>query len=108
MYYFMNLLNIDMSHLWLMCLEPIHLLRNVLCLVGSSLTKSRQSMRHISLLTVHSHNTHSTFHECIPHSLSPIEFVMASVGEHTTHTFVSLVLSPMNLLYEFLFVDCQG
>ena len=32
-YYFMNLLNSDMSYLWLMCLESIHLLRNVLCLV---------------------------------------------------------------------------
>ena len=102
MYYFMNLLNIDMSHLWLMCLEPIHLPRNVLCLVRSSLAKARQSMRHISLLTVHSHNTHSTFHECIPHSLSSIEFVMASVGERTTHTFMSLILPPMDLLYEFL------
>ena len=102
MYYFMNLLNIDMSHLWLMCLEPIHLPRNVLCLVRLSLAKVRPSVRHTGPLTVHSHNTHSTFHECIPHSLSSIGFVMASVGEHTTHTFVSLVLSSMNLLYEFL------
>ena len=102
MYYFMNLLNIDMSHLWLMCLEPIHLPRNVLCLVQSSLAKVRPSMRHTGPLTVHSHNTHSTFHECIPHSLSSIEFVMASVGERTTHTFMSLILSPMDLLYEFL------
>ena len=53
------LLTIDMSPLWLICLELIHLLRNVLCLEVSSLAKVRQSVRHTGLLSVHSHNTHS-------------------------------------------------
>ena len=97
-----------MSHLRLMCLEPIHLPRNVLCLAQPSLAKARQSMGHIGLLTMHSHNTHSTFHECIPHGPSSIEFVMASIGERTTHTFMSLILSPMDLLYQFLLQIVEG
>ena len=87
-----------MSRLWLMCLELIHLLRNVLCLEVSSLAKVRQSVRHTGLLTVHSHNTHSAsmnafFIVCLLLNLLWLQSVSTQVT-----TFVSLIHPPVYLL----------
>ena len=92
------LLTIDMSPLWLICLELIHLPRNVLCLKVSSPVKMRQSVRHTGLLPVHSHNTHSApmnafFIVCLLLNLLWLQSVSTQVT-----TFVSLIHPPVYLL----------